>query len=433
MLKVAIVGRTNVGKSALFNRLLHNRFSVVSKQENTTRNNLMGKYESPELNFFLMDTGGLTKKDNEYYEQILESVKTQLTSFDVILFVVDYKIGITLDDKKIATLIHRLKLPVLLCVNKYDSLQDENYEFLKLGFSSIAYISVLHAINISLVFDFIKQAQDNKSSLATIDEDNFKLCFLGLPNVGKSSLFNYFLDKDRSIVSSTPRTTRNIVVDNFSLNNNTYKVTDTAGVIRRAKMRNNTERLYYEQALSAVRGSDIVLLIHDCAQEFSQLFLKLASVIKQNYRAVILLVNKVDLWDQKNERQEYLKLIQKKLYFLPIYATLFVSAITGENLQRVLPKCHQLKERLTFQFSTNYLNSVLKQFAFITNLQSFGKHKPVFKHIRQLPDSYLSFLVFVKNLNNFTTPQQKYFYKSFVNLLQIDNLPVKLIYKPWKK
>ena len=432
MLKIGIIGRSNVGKSALFNRLLKNNFSIIDDAKNTTRNNLVGYFDNSNFSFCLIDTGGLTKDENLYYELIFNQIRTASKEWDAILFVVDFNTGCLDEDLQISRIVHKFKKPVLLCINKYDKYAEEDFSFANLGFKNQSLISTLHAINIDKVYDFIYEQYQAKEKSASEEPTSLKFCFLGLPNAGKSSLFNLFLNESRSIVSHIPQTTRNVVSDIFLYKNKKYELVDTAGFLRQSKLKSLPLQLYKRQSLQSLQNSDIVLYTVDCTTPITNASLKLASAIKKNAKPIIVLANKIDLITDPKFKNNFIRELKQNLHFISIYKIIFVSAETGYNLKTFLDQIDTLSEKLDLKFSLQFLNLILNQSSLILKLQNFSSKGISFKYISQNYNQRLSFNVRVKNLTALNENHKKHFHRFFSNALGINNLPIKIKYLPWK-
>lgn len=434
MIKVMIIGRSNVGKSALFNRLLKKSISVVSDSLNTTRNNIVGYFSNDQLQFELYDTGGLTKNKNDYYNLIFEQIQNLTKDIDLVLFTVDFQVGVTMKDFQIGKFLHSLNKKVLLCINKFDSHQQEKYDFMKLGFSNLVYISAIHAINIDKIYDVLTEVYNvRKNKILNINEEINTFCFLGLPNVGKSLIFNCLLKSDRSIVSSLAKTTRNTIQEDFIYNDKKYKLVDTAGFVKLTKLKDLAEKLYIQQTIENVERADVIFLVLDINQPITALHMRIGSRIQKFAKPTILIANKSDLIEDPFQKQQFLNEIKRQFYFLPIYKTIIISALSGDNVHKIFKEIDFLIEQMNTQYNLNFLNLILRQIDWLMNAQKKFSKRFTFKFITQVPTKKLTFLVQVKDLENLQLNQKKQFYRHFVSSLNIQNLPVKLIYKLWKK
>lgn len=361
--KVVIIGRTNVGKSTLFNRLSTSVKSMALDYEGVTRDFVFDSVDWKGRTFEIIDTGGIDfKKGLDYLtEAIRERAIEVLQSSDVVVFVVDGTVGVTTEDQALAKFVHKLGKPAILAVNKIDSKQTEENigEFNRLGFKNILEISAQHGTGSGDLLDeilFQLPSPENEKD----DKPEFKVVLLGKPNVGKSSLTNLLLNKDRSLVADIPGTTREAITDHITFYKETIQVTDTAGVRRKSSVDENIEELMVKSSLAAVRDADIVLLLIDGNEaELSQQELKLASYVFKEGKALIILRNKHDLidddkqtqWDFEKEPYDYLL---KKLEILTI------SCKTKHHVGKILPLITKVWQRYNTHFSTTHLTMTLK-------------------------------------------------------------------------
>lgn len=376
--KVVIIGRTNVGKSTLFNRLSTSVKSMALDYEGVTRDFVFDTVDWQGRTFEIIDTGGIDfKKGLDYLtEAVRERAIEVLESSDVVIFVVDGAIGVTSEDQALTKFVHKLKKPTILAINKIDTKQTQEHilDFHRLGFKNILEISAQHGTGSAELLEeilFLLPSQKNEQE----DKPEFKVVLLGKPNVGKSSLTNLLLDKERSLVADIPGTTREAITDKIHFYKETIQVTDTAGVRRKRSVDENIEELMVKSSLAAVREANIVLLLIDGNEaELSQQELKLASYVFREGKALIILRNKHDLvdedkqalWEFESEPYDYLL---KKLEILTI------SCKTRHNVGKILPLITKVWERYNMHFSTTHLTMLCKG-----ALQA----KPLFKNRQRL-------------------------------------------------
>ncbi len=362
--KVVIIGRTNVGKSTLFNRLSTSVKSMVLDYQGVTRDFVYDDVVWREAQFQLLDTGGIDfKKGLDFLtEAIRERAIVVLQEADLVLFLCDGSIGVTLEDTTLARFVHKLEKPTILLINKSDSKQTQDHiqEFDKLGFEKTLEISAQHGLGIAELLDeIVAMLPEQEKALG--DEPEYKVVLIGKPNVGKSSLMNLLVKRDRSLVSDIPGTTREAISDNIHFYQETIKVTDTAGLRRKSSIDENIEQLMVKSSLTAVKESDIVLLLIDGHEgQLSQQELKLLSYAYGENKAIIVLRNKEDLitpdieaeWKFDSAPYEYLL---KKVEMLTI------SCKTGLNVGKVMPLIKDVWERFNTRFSSTELTVLFKE------------------------------------------------------------------------
>lgn len=364
MPRVAIVGRTNVGKSSLFNRMAPNVKSIALDQEGVTRDYLSDIVEWAGFKFELIDTGGidLCKGADQITCQVTEKVKKVLQESSIILFVVDLKTGITDQDTRIARLLQELGKPVFVLVNKADARERdiEIYEFAQFGFDKLFPVSAAHSRGIADVLDAIVAMSGTMDfSKDVIDEEpEFRVVLLGRPNAGKSSLINLLVQEDFSIVSPQAGTTREALRKKIAFNKKVVELIDTAGVRKQGGISTDLESMMVTNALQIAKRAHIVLLLidvfepHVTAQE-----LKLTSYAFDNGCAVIVLFNKTDLFDE--EKKLYFDYsLEKYDHFLNKLESLQISCKTEKNVGKVLPLVQKVWDRFQARFSERYLTDI---------------------------------------------------------------------------
>ncbi|MBI5206353.1 MAG: ribosome biogenesis GTPase Der [Candidatus Firestonebacteria bacterium] len=364
--KVAIVGRQNVGKSTLFNRLSVGRnIAIVDSTPGVTRDRNYIDCNWQGNIFLLIDTGGLApnEKENIFIINTEKQVNIAIQEADLIIFVVDLKDGITAIDKKIADILRKCGKPVINVVNKIDYKEQNNiYEFSKLGFKDIIAISASHGINIGDLLDKIVMNLNFMESPPECSEPNLiKIAIAGKPNVGKSSLLNYILGEERAIVTEIPGTTRDSVHSYFKYKDHNFMLIDTAGIRKRAKITDSIEYYSVNRTLKSIEEADIVLLLLDSTQEISEQDEKIASVIEQYGKACILVANKWDLFKKTDSDAKDLEgKIYYKMPFLEYAPIVYISALTGLKVPKLLEIIPEIYSLYTNRIKTNELNKAFR-------------------------------------------------------------------------
>ena len=368
---VALIGRPNVGKSTLFNRLVGVRLAVVHEQPGTTRDRLVAVAEWNGVAFDLVDTGGFDPGsqddlDEKYLPQIRAQAEQALLDADAILFVVDGQSGVTPIDHEVAEILRRRQtsngeIPVILVVNKTESRnrRDGAVEFFELGLGEPVPISALHGTGTG---DMLDQLMDQLEGWGapTDDDETIKIAIVGRPNVGKSSLLNRLLGEERVIVSPIPGTTRDAVDTQLIYHDTPITLIDTAGIRRRGRIKPGVEKYSALRALNAIERSDVSLLLIDAVEGVTAQDAHIAGMIIEKMRSVLLLVNKWDAVPKDTHTMHvYAAEVRAALKFLDFVPVLFISALDGTRLDEVLPQALAIQEERLLRIPTARLNELL--------------------------------------------------------------------------
>jgi GTP-binding protein len=359
---IAIVGRPNVGKSTIFNRMIGDRLAIVEDKPGITRDRLYGIGEWLDKEYSVIDTGGI-EVDEE--DAILKSVRIQaelaIEEADVIIFMVDAKAGVTPSDEEVAQLLFRSKKPVVLAVNKVDNIarQDDIYEFYSLGFGDPIGISGSHGIGIGDMLDaasaHFPDAKDEQYG-----EDVVSFAVIGRPNVGKSSLVNAILGEERVIVSDVAGTTRDAIDTPFERDGQKYVIIDTAGMRKRGKVYENTEKYSVMRAMKAIERADVVLVVINGEEGIIEQDKHIAGYAHEAGKAAIFVVNKWDIVEKDDKTMQlFTQKIRDHFLFMSYAPILFVSAKTTQRLHKLLPVVTQVSEKHAMRVQTHVLNDII--------------------------------------------------------------------------
>lgn len=357
---VAIVGRPNVGKSTIFNRIIGERKSIVEDSPGVTRDRIYGKAEWLTKEFRVIDTGGIQLADQPFREEINMQVEIAIDEADTILFVVSGKDGITNDDEYIARLLQRANKPVVIAVNKIDDYSENNniYEFYNLGLGDPIAVSGSHGIGIGDTLDALIATFPDKKQKDY--EGMTRFCIIGRPNVGKSSLVNAILNQDRVIVSNVEGTTRDAIDTPFKREGKDYVVIDTAGIRKRGKVYENVEKYSVLRAMSAIERSDVVLVVIDGEKGIREQDKHVAGFAHEAGKGVIIVYNKWDTIDKDESTMARIeKQIRTQFQYLSYAPILFVSALKKQRIQTILPMIDAVHDSSLLRIQTNVLNEVL--------------------------------------------------------------------------
>jgi len=361
---VAIVGRPNVGKSTLFNRLTGGRTAIIEDTPGVTRDRLYKDAEWQNVCFTVIDTGGIeNNKEDTMLNKIKQQAQIAIEEADVILFIVDGKAGITIDDQEVARMLRKTNKNVFLVVNKIENYSDPTifYDFYQLGLGEPNPISAAHGMNtgdlLDKIVDVFPEFLDEP-----YDPDIIKIAVVGRPNVGKSSLVNTILGQERVIVSNIPGTTRDAIDTPFIRNNQEYVIIDTAGMRRRSKISNPTERYSVIRSLRAIDRSDVVLMVFDAEEGVTEQDKKIVGYAHEQGKGCVLVINKWDLI-KKDEKtlHRYEKIIRSELLFLQYAPIIFVSALTKQRVVKLLELIDFVAEQQAHRVGTSVLNQVINE------------------------------------------------------------------------
>lgn len=364
--KVLIVGRTNVGKSTLFNRLTDDKRSIVFNREGVTRDYIEDLVSWQGKTFALIDTGGLSfdrKGRDDIDLRVQENVINQLSKADAILFVVDGKNGLTDYDQKIATYLRKVKKPTAVLVNKLDNdeLEAENLpDFYRLGINPLFPISSIHGTGIATILHWVSQTVPVQTEVI-IEKPSYKVAIIGRPNAGKSSLMNLLMSHERSIVSDIPGTTREAISENTYCCNDLIQLTDTAGIRRSRKIDDDLEELMVHSSLGALKDADIVILIIDASQgAIADQELKLLFYAYEQKKMILAVFNKSDLLDEYKRKTLEMDIERYKFMFNKI-PYLFTSCLTKKNVSKIFDEIQKIWARSKQEFNALQVDEVLRK------------------------------------------------------------------------
>lgn len=363
--KVAIVGRPNVGKSTLFNRLTGGRTAIVEDTPGITRDRIYKDAEWCGKKFTLIDTGGIEpKSDDIILEQMKRQADLAIEQADVIIFMVDVKSAMTAADADVAAILQKSGKPVVLACNKTDTPGEppmEFYEFYNLGIGEPMAISSTHGMGLGELLDEVCshfEACDDEDE----DEDEIKIAVAGKPNAGKSSLVNHILGEERVIVSNIPGTTRDAIDSKFTKDGQKYVIIDTAGMRKRGKIDDNVERYSVVRSLAAIEKSDVCVIMIDAEEGISEQDSKIAGYAHDNGRASIIAVNKWDLIEKDNKTMDsFKKKISDTLPFMHYAPQIFISAKTGQRTDKLLDEVRYVHEKHNTHIATGALNDIINE------------------------------------------------------------------------
>ena len=410
---VAIVGRPNVGKSTLFNRLTQTRHAIVSDEAGTTRDRQYGKCEWGNKEFSVVDTGGwVVNSDDIFEEEIRKQVMIAIEECDVILFMVDILTGITDLDAQVADILRRAKVPTILCCNKTDSneLRYNSAEFYSLGLGDPICISASTGSGTGDLLDLIV-SKFTKAMSDVIEEDIPRIAVVGRPNVGKSSLINAFLNDERNVVTDLAGTTRDSIYTKYDKFGFDFYLVDTAGIRKKNKVNEDLEYYSVMHSIRAIENSDVCILMIDATRGIEGQDLNIFQVIQKNQKGLVVVVNKWDLVEDKSkEAIKYFEdTIHSRLAPFVDFKIIFASALTKQRIFKVLEEAKNTYKSRTNRVTTHKLNEVMLPIIEATPPPSIkGKYIKI-KYCMQLPSTYVPSFVFYANLPQYVKEPYKRF------------------------
>ncbi|QAS50769.1 ribosome biogenesis GTPase Der [Halobacillus litoralis] len=394
---IAVVGRPNVGKSTIFNRLVGERISIVEDTPGVTRDRIYAEAEWLTTRFNVIDTGGIELGDEPLLVQMRAQAQVAIDEADVIVFMVNGRDGITGADEEVAKLLFKSNKPVVLAVNKVDNpeMRENIYEFYSLGFGEPFPISGTHGLGLGDMLDEVVKHFPEKIQ-EEIDDDTIRFSLIGRPNVGKSSLVNSLLGQERVIVSEIAGTTRDAIDTPFTKDDRDYVIIDTAGMRKRGKVYESTERYSIMRALKAIERSDVVLALIDADTGIQEQDKKIAGYAHEAGKAVIIVVNKWDTMEiEEKTMKEFQDKVRDNFRFLDYAPIVFLSAKTKKRIHTLIPKVLEASENHAMRVQTNVLNEVIMDALAMNPTPSVKGQKLKIFYAAQVSVKPPSFVVFV--------------------------------------
>lgn len=410
---VAIVGRPNVGKSTLFNRLTQTRHAIVSDEAGTTRDRQYGKCEWGNKEFSVVDTGGwVVNSDDIFEEEIRKQVLIAIEECDVILFLVDIKTGVTDLDMAVANILRRSSVPTILCCNKTDSneLRYDSAEFYSLGLGEPMCVSAISGSGTGDLLDAVV-ASFTKAMSEVIEEDIPRIAVVGRPNAGKSSIINAFLDDSRNVVTDIAGTTRDSIYTKYDKFGFNFYLVDTAGIRKKNKVNENLEYYSVMRSIRAIENSDVCVLMIDATRGIEGQDVNIFQIIQKNQKGLVVVVNKWDLAEDKSNAaiKFFENAIRERFAPFTDFTIIFASAVTKQRIFRVLEEAKKVYDSRTNKVSTAKLNETMLPIIEATPPPSIkGKYIKI-KYCMQIPETRVPSFVFYANLPQYVKEPYKRF------------------------
>lgn len=428
---VAIIGKPNVGKSTFFNYIVGSRISIVEDTPGVTRDRVYAETNWRGRNFTVVDTAGIEpESDDRIISQMREQAKIAIDIADVILFLTDVKQGVTAADQEIAIMLKKSKKPVVLVCNKADNMsrdRNEIYEFYNLGMGEPYPVSAANALGIGDVLDALYENFPEKSD----DEDDdgrIKVAVIGKPNVGKSSLINKILGENRTIVSNIAGTTRDAIDTEYENEYGKYVLIDTAGIRRKSKVSESIEKFSIMRTLLAIERADVCLMMIDANEGVTDQDAKIAGEAHEAGKGIIIVVNKWDEYEKETGTLEkYKKDIYAKLSYLSYAPVIFISAKTGQRVDKLFNMINNVAEQNAMRVSTATLNQVINEaIAIVQPPTDKGKRLKIL-YGTQVSTKPPTFVIFVNNKELFHFSYERYLVNQIRKEFGLEGTPVRII------
>ncbi|MCR5078386.1 MAG: ribosome biogenesis GTPase Der [Bacilli bacterium] len=426
---LAIVGAPNVGKSTLFNRLLGERFSIVEDTPGVTRDRLYGMGEWLTKKFRIVDTGGIEIKNAPFQEEIRAQAQIAMDEADVILFVVDGKIGLTPDDRAVARLLYQSKKPVFLAVNKIDNKDriPDIYEFYALGLGEPYPVSGSHGIGVGDLLDkivplFPEEAEDEYA-------DAIPFCFIGRPNVGKSSLTNSIVGETRVIVKDIAGTTRDSIDTPFEKDGQKYVAIDTAGLIRKGRIYESLDKYSALRALRAIDRAEVAVLVIDAEHGIVDQDRHVIGYALEAHKGIVIVVNKWDAVAKGTQQQDFEKEIRDRFKFLDFAKVVFTSAKTGKGVANILPAILQAHECGSRRIPTSILNQIIQDAQMMNPTPEFNHGRLKVNYASQVSTNPPTFVMFCNDPEFAHFSYTRYLENRLRDSFDFTGTPIRIVYR----
>ncbi|MGL5438134.1 MAG: ribosome biogenesis GTPase Der [Metamycoplasmataceae bacterium] len=429
MKKIVLVGKPNVGKSTLFNRIIGKREMIVYDQRGVTRDRIYRKSSWLNKDFIIIDTGGITYENKPFLEDIRLQAQVAIEEADVVIFMLDGRSEVDNEDIYVLNLLRKAGKKVILAANK---LEDNNYldsSLYSLGFDKIYEISALHNIGIGELLEDILEDFPVKNEKE--ENKNFKISIIGKPNAGKSSLLNKILNENRSIISNIPGTTRDSVNSIFKYHNQEFEIIDTAGINRKSKLNEAIDHYALLRAFNSLDESNLTILVIDSTLELSHFDARIAGYAMEYKKPIIIAINKWDLIEKDEKTiDKYSEKVRKEFKFLSWAPIVYISALTGTRVNKLLDVVCETKENIERKINTSLLNEVMLEMQLLTPAPSLKGRRLLIKYIKQIPETKIpTFLLVVNDTKYLHFSYQRHIEKKLRESFNLKGVPLELRFK----
>lgn len=433
---VAIVGRPNVGKSTLFNKIVGDRVSIVDDSPGVTRDRIYRDAEWLKYKFKLIDTGGIEfKTTDNMFKNMRVQTELAIETADVIIFIVDGKTGLVDGDKEVAKILRKSKKKIVVVVNKIDSRKDEMnlYEFYEFGLGEPIPISSTQALGLGDMLDeVVKHFEPIEGEKE--EENIIKIAVVGKPNVGKSSLVNKILGEERSIVSDVPGTTRDSIDTYFEDEDSKYILIDTAGLRKKSKIKENVEHYSAVRSLYSIDRCDVCVLVLDATQGVTEQDERIIGYAHERNKAIVVIVNKWDMIDKDNTTYNtYKKHIQSSLDFISYAPYIFISALTGQRVSNVLDVVKKCYENYSKRVSTGILNEIIGRAVMIKEPPIVGVKRLKIYYCTQVDIKPPKFVFFINDESTLHFSYRRYLHNQIRESFDFEGTGIDIQYKERKR
>lgn len=433
---VGIVGRPNVGKSTLFNKLAGKRIAIVEDTPGVTRDRIYAEAEWLRHNFTIIDTGGIEPENEDIImAQMRRQANIAIETADVIVFIVDGKQGLHPSDFEVAQMLRKSKKPIILVVNKIDriELEDNAFEFYNLGIGTPIAISASQGLGLGDMLDEVVSHFDTNGGNEG-DEEYIKIAMVGKPNVGKSSLINKILGEDRNIVSDIPGTTRDAIDSRIETEEGKFILIDTAGLRRKSKVKEEIERYSVIRTLAAIERADVCILMLDATETLSDQDEKIIGYAHELSKAIMVIVNKWDLIEKDDKTMnKFTNEISKGLSFMSYAPYLYISALTGQRVNKVLTMARECYDNYSKRIATGVLNDVISRAVLMKEPPIVALKRLKIFYVTQVDTKPPTFIFFVNDPNLLHFSYQRYLENQLRESFDFKGTGIKLIFRERKE
>lgn len=429
---VTLVGRPNVGKSTLFNRITNNRLAITEDTPGVTRDRLYAKASWLDKEFTLVDTGGLDPQSDDFFmPKILEQAEVAIKSSVAVIFLVDGITGVTSTDKQILALLRKMNPNIVLAINKFDSKESQEnfYDFYELGIPDMVQVSGAHGTGVGDLLEevvkYFPKDDDNEEN-----NDEIKFALIGKPNVGKSSLLNCILGEKRAIVTNIPGTTRDSIDTYATIRDRDFRIIDTAGIRRKSKVTEKVEKISVVRTLSAIDESDICILVIDAMEGPTEQDTKVLGYAYEQKKGIIIAVNKWDLVEKDTYTQrDFVNEIRNTIQYVQFAPIIFVSAKTGQRVDNLIETVIKVYENYNKRISTGVLNDIISE-AILLNVTPQDKGRRLKIYYASQVSTAPPLIIFYVNDTKLTHfSYTRYLENAIRKNFDFEGVPISIIYK----